>query len=421
MKENLLQYIWQYQLFDKKELITTQGHTLKILKIGTLNKNSGPDFLHAHLLIDGIAWHGHVEIHINSSAWYTHKHAKDKAYENVILHVVWKDNKPVMGKNSSPLPTLVLKNRVQVPLLTKYAELAKANSPLPSASQLKSISKKAWPSMIKDALFQRLENKRNLVCRLLKANKNDSEATAYQLLAYNFGFKINSNTFLELSKLVPLRLVQKNTASLLHLEALLLGQAGLLPATPTPAMLEEDYSDALIKTYAYLKHKYKLKTTLTRSQWQFFRLRPANFPFIRITQFASLLHTHRSIFYLLINTPPQALHKALAIRQSTYWQNHYILGKKSNLSIAGLGRAGINSIIINTVVPMLVASGKIRNTQHYIDRAITLLHALPAERNTVTNRWTKLGFKIKDAFDSQGTLELSNNFSKQKSLFLRCG
>ena len=414
MKEDLLQYIWQYQLFDRKELATAQGQVLKILKTGTLNENAGPDFSNAHILIDDVAWHGHVEIHVNSAAWYAHKHQKDKAYESVVLHVVWEDDKPVIQKNGTPLPTIVLQKRIKPPLLARYGELAKAKSPIPCATQLNRVPKKVWNTMIEKALFQRLESKHNLVYKLLKANKDDSEATAYQLLAYNFGFKLNSEAFLTLSKQVPLKLIQKNATSLLHLEALLLGQAGLLPTTPTLAMLEDDYVGVLTKTYTYLKHKYKLKTTLTRSQWNFFRLRPANFPFIRIAQFANLLHTHRSIFYLLINTSPKDLQKSLSIRQSTYWQEHYILGKKSKQPIAGLGKTSIDNIIINTVVPILVAYGKIRGSQYYIDRAIKLLHDLPPEHNTITNRWKKLGMKIQDAFNSQGSLELFNSFCKPK-------
>ena len=414
MKEDLLQYIWKFQQFNKKQLTTTGGSALKILKTGTLNKDAGPDFLHAHIMLDDVAWHGHVEVHVESAAWHSHKHTQDRGYDNVVLHVVYQDNMPVTRNDGTPLPTLVLQNRIQTHLLARYAELAEAQPPVPCATQLHKVNKKVWYTMVEKALFQRLNHKHHLVYTLLEANKNDSEATAYQLLAYNFGFKINNEPFLALSKLVPFKLIQRNAPSLLHLEALLLGQAGLLPTTIPDQLPAGDYVHDLIKAYAYLKHKYKLQTTLSRTQWKFFRLRPANFPFIRITQFASLLHQHASIFYLLINTPPKALRKELAIKQSGYWQEHYQLEKKTKQPIPGLGKASIDNIIINTVVPLLVGYGKIRDAQHYIDRAITLLRALPAEQNTITNTWKELGMEVRDAFDSQGSLELFNNFCKPK-------
>lgn len=411
MKEDLLQYIWQFQQFEKKKLTTVQGQNLKIIKTGIYNTDSGPDFLQTQLLLDDMAFHGHVELHVRSANWYTHHHDKDSAYDNVVLHVVWQYDKPVIRKDGTSLPTLVLTKYIKPQLLDRYQLLAQNQSPVPCSSQLHKVSTKKWHKMLQKALLQRLNHKYNLVYKLLEANKNDSEATAYQLLAYNFGFKINSPAFLSLSKLVPLKLIQRNAPNLLYLEALLLGQAGLLStAILTQEAMNNDYVSELTKTYSYLKHKHKLTTTLTPSQWKFFRLRPANAPFIRITQLASLLHTHPSIFYLLINTPVKKLYKELTIKQSPYWQEHYQLGKKSKKAIAGLGKNSIENLIINTVVPLLVAYGKLRDTEYYIDRALDVLHHLPAEQNSITKNWQKLGMPIQDAFASQGSLELFNNF-----------
>lgn len=408
MKEDLLQYIWQFQQFEKKNLTTVQGQDLKIIKTGSYNTDSGPDFLQAQLLLDGMAFHGHVELHVHSANWYIHHHDKDSTYDNVILHVVWQYDKPVIRKDGTSLPTLVLEKYIKSQLLDRYQLLAHDRSPIPCSSQIHKISKKKWNTMLKKALLQRLTHKYNLVYKLLEANKKDSEATAYQLLAYNFGFKTNGDCFLKLSTLVPLKLIQRNAPNVLYLEALLLGQAGLLSATQEA--MNNDYVSELTKTYSYLKHKYKLTTTLTPSQWKFFRLRPANSPFIRIAQLASLLHTHPSIFYLFINTPIKKLYKELAIKQSAYWQEHYQLGKKSKKNIAGLGKSSIESLIINTVVPLLVAYGRLRDTEYYIDRALDVLHHLPAEQNSITKKWQKLGMPIHTAFASQGSLELFNHF-----------
>ncbi|MEM7173786.1 MAG: DUF2851 family protein [Bacteroidota bacterium] len=413
IKEDLLQYIWQFQQFSKRKIMTTQGHELKVIKPGQPNKNSGPDFSDAHILINGKSFYGQIEVHVDSSSWYTHHHHQNKAYDHVVLHVVWNDDKPVIHTDGTTLPTLLIKNYINLKLLARYTLLSQSSSPIPCANHLQKTTKKTWRTMLEKALLQRLSDKCRLVHQLWEANKNDAEATAYQLLANNFGFKINSQVFLHLSKCIPLKLVQKNAKSLLHLEALFLGQAGLLPTNSMTAKINQStnpYLHTLIQTHHYLTHKYKLATSIDKSQWKFSRLRLANSPFIRITQFASLLHQHHSLFYLLINTPTQQLHQALAIKQSHYWQTHYQLDKKSKKPISRLGQRSIDNIIINTVVPILATYGKLHHNEYYINRALDILVALPAEQNSITKKWQKLNIPIPNALASQGSLELFNHF-----------
>jgi hypothetical protein len=211
---------------------------------------------------------------------------------------------------------------------------------------------------------------------------------------------------------LPLKTLAKHADNLLELEALLLGQASLLPTNKEP---QDAYLEALKKTYNSLTHKYPLIVgKVQEHQWNFFRLRPANFPTIRIAQFAQLLHQHPSIFDLLINTSTQMLYKKLAIRQSPYWQEHYQFAKQSNVKIPGLGKASIEHILINTTVPLLVAYGKTKDKQNYVDRAVAILQHLPAENNTITRHWEDMGTKAKNAFDSQALIELFNNFCTKK-------
>lgn len=418
MKEELLHYIWHFQQFKKTNLTTVQGQKLKIIKTGIPNTDAGPDFLEAHVLISEIELHGHIEVHVHSSSWYSHRHHENPAYDNVILHVVWCYDKPVMRTNSTLLPTLVLESYVDLQLLKRYRSLAEARSLLPCSAQIHSTPRSKWIKMLKKALVKRLITKSDLVYDLLASNKNDSEITAYQLLAQNFGFKINSANFLQLSRVLPFKIIQKNRSNLLDIEALLLGQAGLLDLLYHRENVAKDpYINELIQRYHYLKHKYKLTTTLTYAQWKFFRLRPGNSPFIRIAQFASLLHHHSSLFYTLLNTPPEKLYETLAIRQSPYWQAHYQPGKTSKKRVSCLGKASIYNIVINTIVPLLVAYGRLRNIDYYTNRALRILRYLPAEQNKITKRWQKLNMPLCNAADSQGSIELFNNFCRLKKCF----
>lgn len=410
MQEDFLYYIWKLQYFDKKDLTTSQGESLTIFQPGTRNDHAGPDFLNGKLTINDVTWHGHIELHINASDWYAHQHQKDKAYDNVILHVVWNHDKDIQQHDGTIMPTLALQDRVAPQLYQRYQRLVQNQTPIPCAKQLPQVTSLVKAAMLDKALFQRLTHKNNLVYRLLEDNKGDWEETAYQLLAYNFGFKVNSHALLTLALHLPLKAVAKHADRLLAIEALLLGQAGLLNAKE-----QDDYLATLRKEYDHLAHKYQLPVgKLQESQWKFFRLRPANFPTIRIAQFAQLLHHNPGIFALLVNTPTETLRKQLAVVQSAYWRDHYQFGKPSQAKVPGLGKASIENILINTVVPLLVAYGKAKDEQDYVDRAVAILQHLPAEHNKITRHWEAVGVKVKSAFDSQALIELFNNFCTKK-------
>ncbi|MHB9148215.1 MAG: DUF2851 family protein [Candidatus Amoebophilus sp.] len=413
IREEWLHYIWKFQYFDKQNLTTCQGEKLTILSPGISNDHAGPDFLNAHIILNDISWHGHIELHVEASAWQAHKHHLDPAYENVILHVVWDNDKTVQQRDNTILPTLSLKNRTSPTLLQQYQELIQVPRIIPCENQIHQIADIVKTSMLDKALFQRLTNKNSLVYQLLANNQGDWEETAYQLLAYNFGFKVNSAAMLELSLTLPLKIIKKHRNEPLQLEALLLGQAGLLTVNneETPA----SYKASLIQEYTYLLHKYQLNTAkLSKIHWKFFRLRPANFPTIRIAQLAQILHQQEHLLDWLIHTRPEILRNELCIIQSSYWQQHYTFGKPSTRKIPGLGVSSIENIFINTVVPLLVAYGKSHDQSSYVDGAIALLQSLPPEHNNITSKWQKLGMQVENAFDSQAFIELFNNFCTQK-------
>jgi len=405
--ESFLHYLWQFQYFNKIALYTTKGEEIQIFNPGQRNTHAGPDFFNARIKIGDMEWVGSVEIHIHAAGWIEHKHNADAAYENVVLHVVWNDNKPVKRDDGSWLPTLELKNRVDEQLLLHYKKLIHSPDVIPCSSKLHEVSQLTKLSMLDKVLAERLESKATVVLKMLQRNNNDWEETCYQILAKNFGFKINSDPFLQLSQSLPYKFLLKHADKLLQVEALLFGQAGFLEEED-----QEEYYHLLKREYSLLSQKYQLGgKKLNKVQWRFLRLRPANFPTIRIAQLASLVYTRKSFFSTFLEiASSKGLHEFFSVRQSDYWMHHYQFFNELKEEINPLGGTSIDNIIINTVTPVLVAYGKSKDDQVYVDRAVCILQNIHAESNKITNQWKTLGMSVKTAFDSQAMVELYNNF-----------
>ena len=404
MQESFLHYLWQFQFFEKTSLTTTQGEPVLIFNPGNRNAHAGPDFFNARIRMGNLEWVGSVEIHIHSSGWLDHCHEEDPAYENVVLHVVWKEDKPVRRRDGTWLPTIELKNRVADSLLLKYQRLINSPEEIPCAASFKQIPEITRLSMLDKVLAERLESKALYVLDLLKRNQNDWNETCYQLLSRNFGFNINAEPFQQLAQSLPYSIIRKHADKLVQVEALLFGQAGFLAGS-----LQDEYIKLLKREYALLSAKYGLRSgVLNIAQWRFLRLRPANFPTIRLAQLAALLHQQGHIFSALVEGGD--MRKVFTVRQSLYWQEHYHFSKKAKEEMSGLGSASIENILMNTVVPVLVAVGKTRDDQAFVDRAIELLQELPSEVNSITKRWKQLGINVNTAFDSQASLELYTHY-----------
>jgi hypothetical protein len=410
MNESFLHYLWQCQYFEKKELLTATGEPIVVLKTGLLNTHAGPDFFNAKIKIGDVAWAGHVEVHIKSSDWYTHHHQTDAAYNNVILHVVWENDKPVLRSDGTALPTLELRSRVSDAMVKEYRRLINSASPIACEKSFSSVEDIVKLSMLDKVLMQRLETKATAVEELLKANTGDWEETTYQLLARNFGFKVNADPFFQLANAVPYKLIQKQN-TLLHVEALLFGQAGML-VTKT----KDEYITQLFREYQFLAQKYSLADgALNPAQWKFLRLRPANFPTVRLAQFASLLCHSKTIFSKLVSSPScQAVKEMLMTGQSDYWKTHYRFGTKAKGAVPVLGESSVQNLMINTVAPLLVAYGKSKDDQSLVDRAVAWLQHTTAEQNKITRSWASLGLRVNSAFDSQALIELFNNFCSKR-------
>jgi hypothetical protein len=412
VSETFLHYIWQFQYFDKSNLATNVGEPLTVLKPGILNSDAGPDFSQAKIKIDSIEWAGCVEVHIQSSGWYEHKHDFDKSYENVVLHVVWEDNKPVFRNDGTAIPTLSLKGRVQEHLLQSYQKLINDPASIPCGKSFGKVDDVIKHAMVDKALMGRLETRARQIKFQLDKNKGDWEETTYQLLAANFGFKVNKDPFIQLAQTLPYKLIQKHWNNPGQVEALLFGQAGFLVAKT-----KDEYLTKIFNEYQFLTKKYDLDgKQMNVAQWKFLRLRPGNFPTVRLAQFAALISSQKNIFAKLIESLSyKQLIQFFEIEQSTYWRNHYRFGKKSKEEVPNLGVSSRESIIINTVVPLFVAYGQSRDDWSFVDKAVSILQSIPAEENKITRLWGGLGYTSKTAFDTQGLIELYNNFCRNRA------
>lgn len=410
MEEALLHFIWRYQKFSASQLFTDDGQLVSIFSAGTPNSDAGPDFSQAKIKIGDITWSGDVEIHISGKDWINHHHDKDPAYEKVVLHVVWNNNATISHVNGSKIPTLELRQIVDEQVLTNYKKLFEPGNDLLCHRFLGNIRSITKTSMMEKALAARLESRAQVIFREIALTGNDWEEISWRMLCRNFGFKTNAETFNTLGKSLPHKIIKKEAAELKQIEALLFGQAGFLEEH-----IEDDYFKELQKEYSFKKKKYKLERKVDKHQWKFLRLRPGNFPTIRIAQLAALIQRIPNLFSTLLNADgTRESLNLLEVSQSSYWRQHFNFGKESKSKVGGLGKSSIENLIINTVVPLLFAYGLHKDADSLKDNALKLLSQLKPEQNSITRKWKEVGFDVNSAFDSQALIELHNEFCLKK-------
>ncbi len=409
MKENFLHYVWQYKLFNLKNLKTTKNDDVVVIKSGNTNNNSGPDFLNAQVRINHQLWVGNVEIHIKSSDWYVHKHENDERYDAVILHIVWEDDVAVFMKNNVPLPTLELKNLVEDSLLKNYKKLLfRPQHFISCENQITKVDSFVINHWLERLFFERLVNKSNLIKSLLLKSNNDYEAVMFQLLAKNFGLKVNGDAFLQMATSVDFSIIRKVRFSELQLGALLFGQAGFLLEN-----LDNAHYQQLKKEYTFLRHKYQL-ASISKNQFQFFRMRPSNFPTIRVAQLVALFSSHQNIFSKLMEIDClDDFYNLLAVSVDDFWQNHYTFEKSSKKSSKRLTKSFIDLLIINTIIPLKFNYLQSRGE---VDESLFLKLALQIEpeKNSIISCFSDINIKVKNAFETQALLELKNNYCSTK-------
>jgi hypothetical protein len=415
MKEDFLHYVWQHQYFDKNDLRTTAGEEIQVLRPGQRNADAGPDFLNARLRLGEVEWNGAVEIHLRASDWQRHNHQVDKKYDQVVLHVVHQADADVHRTNGSLIPALALAPRLAPDLLARYEALIAAPpaAPLPCAPLLGQVPMLVRTMMTERTLLERVEQKADALGTLHEHLGHDWEATAYHALMAAFGFQKNSEPLARLAKAVPLPLVRRHRHDQRQLEALLFGQAGMLAENDETT--DDEYLRDLRQEYAFLRHKYDLgPTALAAHEWNYLRLRPANFPAVRLGQLVGLLHRRPALFDALLTAQSgAALGEFFAGAPApAYWQQHFRPGRAGK--VPSLGKGSIELLIINVVVPLRVAYARHTGQAELVESSITLLTELPAEHNQYTDLYQDLGFEHRTAADSQGLLALHKGYCQPR-------
>ncbi len=410
-----MQYVWQHRLWCSEDMVTNDGRRIRVLDPGLLNTDAGPDFFNAKVEIAGRLWVGNVEIHVRASDWHRHGHDRDRAYDSVILHVVDLDDAPVARSNGERIAQVVL--QVSPRFGERYASLVNAPVQLPCAPQLPALPRLAITEWLSVLAFERLHHKVDHLQELGDLYSGSWEEVCYVLLARTLGFGLNSDAMERLARRTPLRLLHKHSDSLLQLEALLFGQAGLLPAESS-----DPYAVQLRREYAFLANKFSL-TPLGSETWKLFRIRPQSFPYRRIALLAHFVHGGFNLMQRIIEAEgEQQLRELFQVELSGYWQRHYTFGPEVPSAGRALSASSIDIVLINMVAPLYRARGELTGDFRLADRAVELLELLRPERNSIVDTFAAAGIKADCAFASQALIELRRNYcDTRKCLYCRIG
>ena len=413
MKEDFLHYLWKFKNFNTRALKSTTGELITIIHVGQYLEQAGPDFFNAQIIIGNQKWAGNVEIHLKSSDWYAHHHEKDSAYENIILHVVWEHDVEIYRRDNSVVPVLALKEFVSSETIANYNSLRSTKSWIYCEKQLADLDDFLLSNWQERLFFERLERKSKPIFELLHQTNSDWESVLFYLLAKNFGLNTNGESFFKIASSIPFSIIRKEGFELANIEALLFGNAGLLDSDK-----EDQYFSDLKFRYYYLLQKYQLEKPII-APVQFFKLRPDNFPTIRLSQLAALYHSQQNLFSKIIQ-----LNSALAIYQffevsaSSYWSSHYQFDKESPKKKKLMSKSFIDLLIINTILPIQFAYSQSLGKENSED-LIQLLVAISPEKNSITDKFKSFGITSKNAFETQSLLQLKKEYCN-KSKCLEC-
>jgi len=415
MTEDFLHFIWQNKLYEPITE-TCKGQNIEILNPGLHNNDAGPDFSNSLVVIDGVKWAGNVEIHIKSSDWKRHNHQQNPNYHNVILHVVFHNDTTITLPNGRELPQVILKFSEN--LYEKYIEWNSAKNQIPCHNDVVDVNSFFLSTWLHRMLIERLENKIIVINSMFLANNKSYEQTLFQLIAHYLGPKINALPFENLARSIPLNLIAKHKNSLLQIEALCFGQAGFLSQKD----INHPYFIKLQSEYQFLQNKFRLKP-MDLSIWKFSRLRPSNFPTIRIAQLAMLIYKSTHLFSKTMKADSVAQIKSFFnITASSFWTTHYQFHKESISRDKNLGESAINTIIINALLPLMFFSAKQNGNQELMQKAIEFYETLPAEKNNIVQKWKNIELKINSAYQSQAFIQLKSNYcDKYKCLDCELG
>lgn len=414
MKEDFLHFVWRNKQFDVTNLISEQHQKIEIVRFGDYVQMAGPDFFNAQLFIDNQLWAGNVEMHLKASDWYAHQHEIDSNYDNVILHVVWDYDIDVFRNDGSVLPVLNLSKYINEVLIKNYFNLRTSKNWLYCENQLNGIDDFTWFQWKEKLLIDRLEIKSKPIEVLLNQTQNNWEEVLFILLTKNFGLNINGSAFEQTAKLISYKVISKERFSAFNLEALFFGVSGLLQIPK-----EDNYFKQILTEFSYLKEKHQLKSSISEPI-HFFKLRPDNFPTIRFSQLANLLHQKEHLFTDLIQQELSivTIYKYFSISVSDYWKTHYVFDKESKFTTKKLTTSFIDLLLLNTILPLRFVYLKSLGKSDF-DDVLEMYRNLNPEKNSIIDKFKDLNISVENAFDSQTLIHLKKNFCEEKKC-LQC-
>ena len=415
-----MQYVWQHRLWPHNQMQTVDGLRVQVIDPGTLNRDAGPDFFNAKIEIDSRLWVGNVEIHVRASDWHRHHHDNDPAYDSVILHVVDRDDTRICRSDGQVIPQMVM--NCEPEFHVHYRNMvSRANFDLPCVDEIRNSERLRLTDWLTALAYERLYEKSDRICGLLKHFSGDWDSAAYVTVARCLGFAINGEPFERVALATPLNFLSKHADSLFSLEAILFGQSGLLPAPGTPGG-SDPYVEELRKEYQFMAHKFGIKPPVSPG-WKMSRMRPPNFPHRRIATLAAILHRGYRLLSTLINV--ETVKDACTIftpELSSYWQTHFTFSAPSPSTPRALSLTSSRLMAINAVVPLLHAYGTTHDLAELTQKAMDMLMELPGENNSMTEPFSQAGIKIKDAFTSQALIQLRRRYCmERKCLYCRIG
>lgn len=401
MKENFMYYLWENRLLSNS-LTTTDGREVVILKTGSRNTNSGPDFVDARIKIGETLWAGNVEMHVLASDWFRHGHQDDKAYENVVLHVVYEYDTDKLS-----IPTLEIVDKFSLDIYRHYESFVQSQRWIPCEKLIDRVHDFTWMSWSERLSMERLESQCNAVMLKLEATHYDWEEVFYQFLMRYFGLKTNNEAFERLAIMLPLRQILKHADNLLQTEAFLFGAAGFLENDS-----DEPYQTLLRREFGMLRQKFNI-IPMSSSQWKFMRMRPVNFPTLRIAQIAALFHQNGVFFHTIRDSPEISdIRDMFDVKVSEYWNTHYVFDKKSRFYEKRIGDIVINTLIINAIVPLLFCYGKYYGLDNFTNKSLSLLEETATENNVLIRKFGAIGIRAVNSLQSQGLMRLYEHYCR---------
>lgn len=408
MKEEFIYYLWENRLLSKN-IQTVDGDSIYVVSVGNRNYDSGPDFLDARIRIGGTLWCGHVEIHVNASDWFRHGHQNDDAYKNVILHVVYNNDTERLA-----IPTLEIEGKFDESIYVRYNDFLQSRKWIPCERLIVGIQQFTWLSWLERIVVERLESEVKDVFSKLTENGYDWEETLYQRIMRYCGLKVNNDAFERLARLLPLRILRKHLDNKVQIEALFFGCAGFLEQS-----FNESYPVLLQREFKILKSKFNL-TTMPTVYWKFLRLRPPNFPTIRLAQMASMVCNGENMFSkLLIANDLEPVRNLFNVEVNEYWDTHFQFEKPSRAIKKTLGETAINLLIINALVPVLFSYGIYHDNDELKEKSLGLLNEMEPEDNVIIRKFGSLGVNVRNAQQSQALLHLYNCYCRKRKC-LKC-